>query len=116
MFAGIAQLVERHFCKVDVRGSNPRAGSAIKPKSFWAKFSWAERSSAHGFKGWANASRFFRVRFKNSKAEDFLEGDFFGGEVVNKRLTLDPPTRSRVKFFADFKNRQTPFFMFSCYN
>jgi len=30
MFAGIAQLVERHFCKVDVRGSNPRAGSKEK--------------------------------------------------------------------------------------
>ena len=30
MFAGIAQLVERHFCKVDVRGSNPRAGSLRK--------------------------------------------------------------------------------------
>ena len=29
-FAGIAQLVERHFCKVDVRGSNPRAGSKEK--------------------------------------------------------------------------------------
>ena len=27
MFAGIAQLVERRFCKADVRGSNPRAGS-----------------------------------------------------------------------------------------
>ncbi len=25
--AGIAQLVERRFCKADVRGSNPRAGS-----------------------------------------------------------------------------------------
>ena len=29
-YAGIAQLVERHFCKVDVRGSNPRAGSREK--------------------------------------------------------------------------------------
>lgn len=28
-YAGIAQLVERHFCKVDVRGSNPRAGSLV---------------------------------------------------------------------------------------
>jgi len=72
------------------------------------KFSRAERSSAHRFKGWANASRFLKERFKNSKAEDFLEGDFFGGEVVHKRLTLDPPTRSRVKFFPIYKIVKLP--------
>jgi hypothetical protein len=30
MFAGIAQLVEHFFCKEDVRGSIPRAGSRKK--------------------------------------------------------------------------------------
>ena len=50
--------------------------SAIKPKSFWAKFSRAEQSSAHRFKGWANAMRDFRVRFepKIFWREIFLEG------------------------------------------
>ena len=27
--AALAQLVERHFCKVDVLGSSPRGGSSI---------------------------------------------------------------------------------------
>ncbi len=38
MFAGIAQLVERHFCKVDVRGSNPRAGSRKQKIPFYGVF------------------------------------------------------------------------------
>ena len=63
----------------ETKGSIPFDGSAIKPTSFWAKFSRAERSSAHRFKGWANASRFFRVRFepKIFWREIFLEGRSF---------------------------------------
>jgi hypothetical protein len=39
-------------------------------------------NSAQGFKGFPTASRFWRVRFKNSKAKDFWREDFFRGEVV----------------------------------
>ena len=81
-FAKVAQLVEHRFRKAGVVGPIPTFGSAIKENDFSGKFWRAERSSAQGFKAFPTASRFFRVRFKNSKAEDFLEGDFFGGEVV----------------------------------
>ena len=74
--------------------------SAIKENDFLAGFWRAERSSAQGVKPFPTASRFFRVRFKNSKAQDFWREDFFGEKVVHKRITLDPPIRSRVKNFA----------------
>jgi hypothetical protein len=37
------------------------------------------------------------------RAEDFLEGEFFGGEVGYLNRTLAPPTPARVIFFASAK-------------
>jgi len=51
---------------------------------------------------------FHKVRFKNSKPEDFLEGEFFGGEVVHKQQHLPHPPVRVFKTFADFENQQTP--------
>jgi hypothetical protein len=38
------------------------------------------------------------------QSEDFLEGEFFGGEVGYINTTLAPPTRACVKTFADLKS------------
>ncbi|MDO8603878.1 MAG: hypothetical protein Q7K40_00465, partial [bacterium] len=59
-------------------------------KGFLAGFWRAERSSAQGFKPFPTASRFFRVRFKNSKAQDFWREDFLGGGRA-EYITLAPP-------------------------
>ena len=69
--------------------------SAIRMKGFLAGFWRAERSSAQGFKPFPTASRFFRVRFKNSKAQDFWREDFWGRSCkVYVRLTPHPFART----------------------
>ena len=44
------------------------------------------------------------------RAEDFLEGEFFGGEVGYKIQHLPHPSRARVKTFVI---TQTPFLFFN---
>ena len=50
----------------------------------------AEAKESQWFWAIPNASRFCKVRLKKYEAEDFLEGEFFGGEVENEDITLAP--------------------------
>jgi hypothetical protein len=85
----------------------------VERRFFSVAFSLAEAKENQGFSPTPRASRDWRVRFTKYKAEDFLEGEFFGGEVEDAGyITLAPShpcaCYMRLIFFAAFRSAKLP--------